>query len=242
METLHAHDGGTPSFPYLDEVQTTHLLTLLEELGYTATIAPVEEPDGSVAPDTFRVVRITPSVSVTPLPSLPIRRAKELVHLLDLIDYHAVLDENDATLPVEAIIPREHREARRRPEAAVDSGRLVIIDPSYLGPEGEDAALHYVKRGLAVLVNTGGDGMCQVYETDDDDGNAAIILEPAPHQHPHVIVNADMTRWSELGLSPAVRGVRGVQNRTPNPDDAELEGQTSLYDLLGTHDAEQVEP
>jgi len=140
METLHVHDGSTPSSQYLDEVRVTRLWDLLDELGYTA--------------------------------------------------------------------------------AAVDSGRLVIIDPCYLGPEGEDAALHYVERGLAVLVNTGGDGMCRVYETDDDDGNTALIIEPAPHQHPHVIVNADMTRWRD----------------TTTPTAADRAAK------LGAHDADQVEP
>ena len=39
--------------------------------------------------------------------------------------------------------------------ASVDSGALVIIDPSYLGDTGHAYALEAVKRGLATMVLTG---------------------------------------------------------------------------------------
>jgi hypothetical protein len=258
METLHVHDGAAPSFPYLSEVQTTHLLLLLADLGYAAGFEAVRDTEGHLVPDTFKVDEIVPEVSTEPPPMLHWTQIANLARLLDQCGYYAVMDENQngPRAQVEAIVPRTpdievsgywrhlcNRPPRglRRPEhpgAAVDSGRLVIIDPCYLGSEGEDAALHYVERGLAVLVDTGGDGMCQVHQTDDDDGNTAIIIEPAPHQHPHTILDADdVTRWHRLTRPDVV----GLMSLASVMEKAEMEGQCSLYDLLDVHDAEEVE-
>lgn len=70
-------------------------------------------------------------------------------------------------------IPRARRKVHQT-SAAVDTARLVIIDPSYLGPEGERIALDFVARGLAVLVGTPADGWYPVEVADE-----GLLIRPS---------------------------------------------------------------
>lgn len=75
--------------------------------------------------------------------------------------------------PATGSVPRGRRKVHQT-AAAVDTATLLLIDPSYLGPEGERIAHEFAARGLAVLIVTGGDGWHPVETTDE-----GLLVRPA---------------------------------------------------------------
>jgi hypothetical protein len=83
---------------------------------------------------------------------------------------------------------------------AVDSARLLVIDPSYLGPEAEAIAHEYAARGLAVFIDTDADGLYPV-ETHPE----GVLIRPGKwttHMSPRPTEGHMYRLISEAAMSP----------------------------------------